>query len=399
MRKSPLCAIVLSLTLAFVAACGNEAPPAPPAPTVTLATPMQREVVDWDEYIGRFEADQDVQIVARVSGPIARVNFEDGRSVAAGQLLFIIDQRPFQAALAEAEASVASARATLANASTQAARGAELLTYDAISREENEGLQAALRTARAALAGAEARRRSAALDLGFTEVRAPISGRISSRRVDVGDFVTAGQTELTRVVRIDPIRFSFDGAEAFYLKYVRQDAAGSERRSSRYAPNPVEIQLADEPDFRWRGSMRFVDAAIDPGTGTIDAYALVQNPRGFLVPGMFGRARLLGSGTYRALLVPDEAIITDQTRKLVYVVSRDSKVVPRPVTTGPMVDGLRVIRDGLAPSERIIIDGLARLQPGMAVTPRQGRIRTRAQDDAPVARPTSAPAPSQATAR
>lgn len=399
MRKSPLCALVLSLAFMVTSACGSAPPPAPPPPNVTLAAPLQREVVDWDEYIGRFEADQDVQIIARVSGPIARVGFEDGRSVAAGQVLFVIDQRPFQAALAEAEASVASARATLANASTQAARGAELLGYDAISREENEGLAAALRTARAALAGAEARRSSAALELGFTQVRAPISGRVSGRRVDVGDFVSAGQTELTRVVRVDPIRFRFDGAEAFYLKYIRQDAAGSERQSSRYAPNPVEIQLADEPDFRWQGQMRFLDNGINPQTGTIDAYAVVANPRGFLIPGMFGRARLLGSGTYRALLVPDEAIITDQTRKLVYVVSRDNKVVPRPVTTGPMVDGLRVIRDGLAPSERIIIDGLARLQPGMVVTPRNGQIRARARDDAPVARPTTAPAPSQATAR
>ncbi len=290
------------------------------------------------------------------------------------------------------------ARAALANAQSQAGRGTELLGFDAISREEADNLAATLRSARATLAGAEARRQAAQLDLSFTQVRAPISGRISNRLVDVGDFVTAGQTELTRVVRINPIRFSFDGAESFYLKYIRQDADG-ERRSSRYAANPVEIQLADEPEFRWRGKMEFLNNGISPDTGTIQAYAMVDNPNGFLVPGMFGRARLLGSGTYKALLVPDEAILTDQTRKLVFVLGKDNKVAPRPVSTGPMVEGLRVIRDGIAPTERIVIDGLARMQPGMVVTPRKGQIKARAKGDAPIARPTTAPAPAQATAR
>jgi RND family efflux transporter MFP subunit len=390
---------VVALAAMATAGCGEQVTPAPPPPTVTLATPLQRNVVDWDEYIGRFEADQDVQIVARVSGPIARVGFADGALVQPGQMLFTIDPRPFQAALAEAEASTASARAGLTNAAAQAERGTALLAADAISREENDNLAAALRTARATLAAAQARQRAADLDLSFTQVRAPIAGRVSDRRVDVGDFVTAGQTQMTRVVRIDPIRFRFDGAEAFYLKYVRQDAAGSDRRSSRTTPNPIEIQLADEPDFRWQGRMRFIDSGINPETGTINAYALVPNPDGFLVPGLFGRARLLGSGTYRAMLVPDEAIITDQTRKLVYVVGRDNKVAPRPVATGPMVEGLRVIRDGLTPTDRLVIDGLARLQPGMAVTPRRGTIRVRAKNDAPVARPVTAPASSQATTR
>lgn len=334
MRVTPRCALVAAAFTLLAGACSSEPPPPPPPPAATVATPLQRDVVDWDEYIGRFTADEDVQLVARVSGPITQIAFRDGRDVRKGDLLFVIDPRPFRANLAEAEASVASARAALANAQSQAGRGTELLGFDAISREEADNLAATLRSARATLAGAQARRQAAQLDLSFTQVRAPISGRISNRLVDVGDFVTAGQTELTRVVRINPIRFSFDGAESFYLKYIRQDADG-ERRSSRYAANPVEIQLADEPEFRWRGKMEFLNNGISPDTGTIQAYAMVDNPNGFLVPGMFGRARLLGSGTYKAMLVPDEAILTDQTRKLVFVLGKDNKVAPRPVSTGP----------------------------------------------------------------
>lgn len=397
-RVLPRPAFLLATLALLISACSSEAPPAPPPPAATVANPLERVVVDWDEYIGRFTADEDVQLVARVSGPITQVAFRDGRDVRKGDLLFVIDPRPFRAAVAEAEASVASARAALANAQSQAARGDELLGFDAISREESDNLAATLRSARASLSGAQARLQAAKLDLSFTQVRAPISGRISNRLVDVGDFVTAGQTELTRVVQINPIRFSFDGAESFYLKYIRQDAEG-ERPSSRYAANPVEIQLADEAEYRWRGKMEFLNNGISTDTGTIQAYAMVDNPTGFLLPGMFGRARLLGSGTYKAMLVPDEAILTDQTRKLVYVLGKGNKVAPRPVTTGPMVEGLRVIREGIAPTERIVIDGLTRMQPGMVVTPRKGKIKARATGDAPIAQPISAPAPSQATAR
>ena len=389
---------LILLSTLLLPACSSEPPPPPPPPSATVATALQRVVVDWDEYIGRFVAEEDVQLIPRVSGPITRIAFQDGRRVNRGDLLFVVDQRPFRAALSEAEASVASARATLVNATLQANRATALVDSDAISREESDTITAALRTARAGLAAAQARQRTASLDLSFTEVRAPISGLVSSRRVDVGDFVTAGQTELTRIVRLDPIRFSFDGAEAFYLKYMRQDAQG-QRRSSRFAPNPVEIQLADENRYGWRGSMRFIDNGINPNTGTIQAYAVVANPDGFLVPGMFGRARLLGSGSYKAMLVPDEAILTDQTRKLVYILNGKNEVVPRPVVTGPMVEGLRVIREGLAPTEKLVIDGLARLQPGTLISPIQGRIRPRAKNDAPIAQPLAAPAPAQATAR
>ena len=390
-----MAAALLALT---ATGCAQEPPLPPPPPTVSVATPLQRDVVDWDDYVGRFEAPQDVQVMPRVSGQITRIGFQEGRDVRAGQLLFEIDPRPYRAALAQAQAEVARASATLANARTELARSASLLAQQAVSREEYEQRLAARRTGEAGLAAARAAVAARELDVGFTSVRAPVSGRVSDRRVAVGDYVNAGQTLLTRIVSVNPIWFTFDGAESFYLKYIRQNASG-ERRSSRYAANPVEIQLADEPSYRWRGRMVFVDNAIDTGSGTIRAHAEVSNPDGFLVPGMFGRARLLGSGTYRAMMVPDEAIVTDQTRRLVYVVGPDGKTAPRNVETGPLVEGLRVVRAGLAPTDRVVLDGLARMQPGAPVRAKLTRIVRRAPDDAPNSSPLSAPAAAEASAR
>ena len=383
----------------ILAGCSNSAPPPPPQETVVAAGyPLQRQVVDWDDYVGRFEAIQDVEVRPRVSGVITRIAFQEGREVGRNQFLFEIDPRPYRAALAQAQAEAARAGAQLANARTEMVRARELLAQNAISREEYEQKLAAERSAAAGVEAARAAVQSRALDVEFTTVRSPIAGRVSDKRVAIGDYVTAGQTLLTRVVTVDPMWFTFDGAESFYLKYVRQAASG-ERMSSRYAPNPVEIQLADERDYRWRGRMVFVDNAIDTGSGTIRAHAEVSNPNGFLVPGMFGRARLLGSGTYRALLVPDEAIVTDQTRRLVYVAGQDGKTAVRNVVTGPLVEGLRVIRDGLAPRDRVVLDGLARLQPGTPVKVRLTQIKPRAANDAPVATPVTTPVAAEATTR
>lgn len=376
--------------------CANKSgPPAPPPTNVTVATPLQRDIVDWDEYIGRFEAIQDVELRPRVSGAIDQVLFHDGQLVRAGQALFIIDPRPYRAALAQATAQVARSRAAVANAQSELARAETLLKAQAISREEYETRIATLRTADADLAAARAQVTNAVLNLGFSTVRSPITGRVSDRRVSRGNLVSDGTTVLTRVVSTDPIWFSFDGAEAFYLKYSRQAKAG-QRGSSRTTPNPIEIQLADESGYRWHGRMEFVDNAIDPNSGTIRAHAVVANPDGFLTPGLFGRARLLGSGSYHAMLVPDEAIITDQTRKLVYVLTGDGKVAPRPVVTGPPVEGLRVVREGLAPTDRVVINGLTRLQPGMPVKARQIALKPRAADTAPVSAPVSAPPAAEA---
>ena len=379
----------------LVTGCGETAPQAPPLKSVSVAVPLQREVVDWDEFIGRFEAVQDVEILPRVSGTIERIAFREGVEVQKGQILFVIDQRTFRNAVAEAKAQAVQYEATVANARTEMARAQELLKFEAVSKEEYEQKQAAYRSAVAQLGGARARLSEANLQLSYSTVRSPITGRISDKRVALGDTVTAGQTLLTRVGTVDPIYFSFEGAESFYLKYIRQDQRG-ERRSSRYAQNPVEIQLADDSGYKWRGRMTFVDNAIDPNSGTIRAHAEVQNPDGFLVPGMFGRARLLGSGTYEALLVPDESIVADQTRKLLYVIGKDGKVAQRVVDTGPLVEGLRVIRDGIAPTERIVLDGLAGLRPGTKVNTKLVKMKPKSANTAPVSVPSKAPSSTDA---
>ena len=371
----------------LLAACGQKPPPPPPPPQVSVAIPLQRQVTDWDDYTGRFEAPQDVALKPRATGVITAIHFRNGQDVRAGQPLFSIDSRPYRAALAQAEAQAARTEATLRNARQVTTRSRALATAQAVSKEELEANIAAERTAAADLAAARASVRNASLNLSFSTVRAPFSGRVSDRKVSLGDLVTDGETVLTRVVSLDPIWFSFEGAESFYLKNLRQDVRG-ERTSSRYAANPVDIQLADETDYRWHGRMVFLDNAIDPNSGTIRARAVVANPTRFLTPGMFGRARLLGSGTYTAMLVPDEAIVTDQTRRLVYVVGRDRKAVSRIVETGAKVEGLRIIRAGLASTDLVIIDGVGRLQPGAPVTPRRTVIKPRPEDQPP---PSAAP--------
>jgi RND family efflux transporter MFP subunit len=388
----------IALTVLVLTGCGGaEQAPPPPPPTVSVALPLQRDVVDWDDYSGRFEAPQDVELRARATGVITRILFKDGQNVRAGQPLFEIDPRPYRAALAQAQAQSARAEAAVANARQITSRSRQLTAAEAVSREELEGNVATERSAAADLAAGRAAVEAARLNLSFTTVRAPVAGRVSDRRVSLGDTVIDGQTVLTRVVSINPIWFSFEGAESFYLKNLRQDQRG-ERGSSRYTANPVDIQLADETGYRWHGRMTFLDNNVDPNSGTIRARAVVPNPNGFLTPGMFGRARLLGSGTYRALLVPDEAIVTDQARKIVYVVGRENKMVPRPVEIGPSVEGLRVVRAGLAPTEPVILDGLSRLRPGSPVNPKRTVIKPRSTDNAPRASQQVTPPSAEATA-
>ncbi len=386
------------LVTVTAAGCAAKKADPPPTPLVAVSRPLQRDVVDWDDYVGRFEAIQDAEVRPRVSGQVTRIAFREGVEVKKGEFLFEIDPRPYQAALGQAEGQAARAAATLANAQTERARAETLLKAQAVSREEFEQKVAAERSAAADLQAARAAARARALDLEFTSVRSPIAGRVSDKRVSIGDYVTAGQTLLTRVVTVDPIWFSFDGAETLYLKYMRQAQSG-ERQSSRYAANPIDIKLADERAYRWHGRMSFVDNAIDKTSGTIRAHAVVSNAQGFLVPGMFGRARLLGSGAYHAVLIPDEAIVTDQTRRTVYVVGKDGKAAMRSVETGPLVEGLRVVKSGVGPNDLVVLDGLARLKPGAPVRTHMAPIQPRAADDAPGSGLLNAPPPVEATVR
>lgn len=368
-----LATVTVMLAASVAAACAPKRPPAPPPPNVTVAHPLSRQVVDWDDYLGQFEAENSVDVRPRVSGYLESVGFKDGDLVRKGQVLFVIDPRPYQAALDQARGQEAHAMAALANAKTEEARGEQLLAARAISQQAYDALLATERQAAADLVAAQAQVQTNALNLGFTRVTAPLAGRVSDRRVAPGNLVTADTTVLTNIVDVDPIWFGFTGSEAMYLKYERANDAGT-RTSSRQTPNPVEIRLEDETDYRWKGRMDFVDNVIDPSSGTIRGRAEVPNPTGFLTPGMFGHMRLLGSGPYQALLVPDQAVVTDQTNQVVYVVSPDGAVSERLVRTGPLSQGLRVIQSGLSPNDLVIIDGLQRAHPGQKVSAHLGSI-------------------------
>lgn len=354
--------------LAALTGCASEPPPAPPPPPVTVATPLQRQVIDWDDYVGRFVAIDTVDVKPRATGYVLRVHFTDGDYVRAGQLLFTIDPRPAQAQLDQARAQVVSAEASLVNARQELARSRTLAEARAAPIEEVEQRQANVRTAEAALNAARANVRANALNLGFTRVLAPISGRISQRLVDPGNSVTADTTVLTTIVSTDPVHFTFDSSEALLLRYLNQGNGG--------LGSPVLIRLQDEGTYSRPGRIDFIDNALDTGAGTITMRAIVPNPDGFLKPGMFGYLRLSATQPYNALLIPDTAIGTDGARRIVYLVARDGTVSTRPVQLGPLLSGgVRVIRSGLNANDRIVIDGLQRAIPGQKVTPRAGRIQ------------------------
>ena len=370
--------LALGLALLGAGACAKKKPPPPPPPVVLVAHPLQRPIIDWDDYTGRFEAMDTVDLRPRVSGYLTQVLFKDGQMVRKAQALFQIDPRPYQAVLDQAKAAANRAQATLDNARLEADRYVKLVAAKAASQQELAARQAAAAQAAADLQSAQAQVKAAALNVGFTRIVAPLGGRISDRKVAPGNLVTQDTTVLTTIVNLDPIRFSFEGAEGLYLKYERLNQEGS-RRSSRQAANPVEIKLQDETEYRWKGRMDFVDNALDTGSGTIRGRALVPNPSGFLTPGLFGHMRLLGSHSYTGLLLPDATVSSDQNRQVVLTVGPDRKVKQKVVVTGPMVEGLRVIRSGLTADDQVIVSGSQRVRPGavanikeMQITPPSG---------------------------
>lgn len=363
------------VALTAVASAAQEAA-VPPA--VTVARPLFRSVTEWDEYTGRFVAKQRVEVRARVSGYLESVHFDEGQMVEPGQLLFVIDQRPFQAEVDRIRAELERVTTQFTVAQLELERGERLESSRAMSRETLEERRARRDAAQADVDAARAALRAVELELGFTEVRAPLAGRTSDIRIDVGNLVsggTADSTLLTTIVSLDPIEIEFEGSEAEFLRYTRLDSAGM-RPSSRDFANPVEAKLLDEDDWEHKGSMTFVDNELDALTGTMRGRATFDNPDHVLLPGMFARVRLFGTGAHDAVLIPDAAVLADQALKLVLVVGADNVVEARQVTLGPLIDGLRVVRDGLGADERIVINGIQRAQPGQPVTPEETALDT-----------------------
>jgi RND family efflux transporter MFP subunit len=364
---------VLLAALIGLSGCGNDATATAqvPAPQVSVASALEREVTEWDEFTGRVEAVESVEIRPRVTGYIESVNFSEGSTVRKGDLLFVIDPRPYRAELSIAEAELARAVARSELAASDAARSKSLVDIKAVSREEYDTRVNASREATASVAAARAAVDAAKLDLEFTRVTSPIAGRVSKAAITAGNLVTGGSnaaTLLTTVVSLDPIYVSFEGDEQIYLKYTALAQRG-ERQSSRDAANPVLMGLANETDYPRRGAMVFVDNQVDPRTGTIRARASFENKDGFLTPGLFARVKLLGTNSYKAVLVDDRAIGTDQSQKFVYVVDAANKVVYRPVKVGRLTEGLRIVLQGLQPGESVIVNGLQRVRPGVVVAP------------------------------
>jgi RND family efflux transporter MFP subunit len=360
-------------------ACGGHPAPAPPPPRVKVVHPVAREITEWDEYTARLDAVESVEVRPRVSGYLQSIHFEDGAIVKKGDLLFTIDPRPYEAVLRRAAADVELAKSRLALARKNFARAADLLASHAISQEEADIRESGLRQAEATVESAQAAVDSARLEVEFTHVSAPVTGRVGRKLVTEGNLITGGVgtqgTLLTTIVSLDPIYAYFEADEGALLKYDRLARLG-QRRSSRDFKNPVHVALANEEGFPHDGVMDFVDNQLDRGTGTIVGRAILPNPDLSLIPGLFARLQLPGSGQYRAILVPDEAIGSDQSQKFVFAVDTDGKAQYRTVKIGPLVDGLRVVREGVGTDDRVIVAGLQRVRPGLQVDAQEESIPT-----------------------
>src|SRR5712691_2409864 len=355
---------VLAMDL-LLTGCGEHASKTAPAPpVVSVVQPIAREVIEWDEYIGRLEAPETVEIRARASGYLDKVHFKEGKEVKKGDLLFTIDPRPYQAEYDHADAEYERAVSQTDLAKNDFERAKRLIATKAISEEDYDTKSKAYTAALAAVKSAKAALESARLNLEFTQIHAPINGRISRAVVTEGNLISSGvggsgATLLTTIVSLDPLYLYGDADERSILKYLHLRREGK-RISARDEQIPAEMGLADETGFPHKGYMDFVDNRIDPNTGTMRARGVFPNGDHSLSPGFFARLRIPGSGKYPALLIPDRALGADQAQKFVYIVNAEKKVEFRPVKTGPIIDGLRVVNAGLKAGELIIVEGLMR---------------------------------------
>src|SRR3984893_1502148 len=366
---------VLAVVSATLSACArNEAATgaaaAPPPPQVTVAQVLSKPVTEFDDFTGRFEAIDRVEIRPRVSGYISSANFTEGSEVKKGDVLFVIDQRPYAAELKHAQAQLNQVKSAQALALSEKARATNLLAQHAISQEEFDTRSSGYEQAEANVQLAESALETAQLNMTYTKVISPINGRVSRANVTLGNLVTNGQTLLTTVVSLDPIYVRFDGDEQAYLRSVKE-ARDRVAAGSKEAAAPVLVGLADEAGFPHSGVMVFQDNEVDPQTGTIRTRAKLDNHDRAFTPGLFARVRLLGDKKYDALLINDSAVGTDQTVKYVLVVGADNKVEYRPVKLGPVIDGLRVVREGLKVNDTIVVNGLQRVRPGSPVSPQR----------------------------
>lgn len=357
----------------LLAGCGKkEEAAAPPPPPVTVANPTKKITTDWDEFTGRFDAIEQVQIRARVTGFVTKVAFTDGAVVKAGDLLYEIDPRQYQAAAEQAQGQLDDAKAKVVLAEKELERATTLIKTQAISENIVDQRSQAIAAAQAATLQAEGALKQAQLNVEYTKVVAPIAGRVSRHLVTVGNLVQgseSGATLLTSIVSLSPIYVYFDTDEATYVRNSKLWFEGK-RPSSRDTPNPVQITLVGETKPSHEGKMDFLDNRLDVGTGTLRGRAIVDNKDLSILPGQFARVRVIASGEYEALLIPDAAVANDQSRKIVMVVKADDTVEARPVTLGPLDGGLRVIREGLKPDDRVIVDGIQRARVGAKVAPK-----------------------------
>ncbi|GAB2174849.1 efflux RND transporter periplasmic adaptor subunit [Dongia sp. agr-C8] len=353
----------------------------PPILPVTVSKPRVETITEWDEFTGQFEAVDSVEIRARVSGYLDKIGFEDGQMVKKGDLLFVIDPRPFEIALKSAQSSLASANARVALAKQQLGRAETLKQKDFTSQATLDQRQQEAVSAAADAQVAQSAINAAQLNLDFTRIEAPLDGRIGRHEVSLGNLIMGGDggetTLLTTIVSLDPIRLVFDMSESDYLAYQRREQEG--KMESKRESLPVEAHLMDEKDWTLKGKMDFVDNQVDRSSGTIRARAVFPNPGMLITPGQFGRIRITGSEPHEAILIPDAAIVSDQSKKIVMTVEANGKVVPKVIRPGPNYQGLRIVRDGLSKDDVIIIDGLLRARAGATVKPEPGKIEFPAQ--------------------